>query len=128
MRAYVFPDAALMKQAGRFVWLAIDTEKATNAGFLDKYPIEVWPTLLVVDAAAERAALTWPGSATVAQLEKLLDDGERAARGVAGGEAEAALAQADRLNAERRYPEAAAAYQQALTAGGSGFARRAPAA
>ncbi len=40
LRAYVFPDAALKKHAGRFVWLSIDTEKEKNAPFLARYPIE----------------------------------------------------------------------------------------
>ncbi|HEX8950376.1 MAG TPA: tetratricopeptide repeat protein [Polyangia bacterium] len=115
MRAYVLTDASLKQQAGRFVWLSIDTEKEKNAAFLAKYPIEVWPTLMVVDAAHEQAVLRWPGSVNAAQLVKLLDDGERAARG--GGDAAAglaALARADRLDAEGKKREAAAAYRAAL--------------
>ena len=108
MKAYVFSDPALKKQARRFVWLSIDTEKERNAPFLAKYPIEVWPTLMVVDPAREQAVLRWPGSVNVVQLGKLLDDGERAARG--DGE----LARADRLLAEGKKPEAAAAYRAAL--------------
>ena len=49
LRAYVFTDAALAKQAGRFVWLSIDTEKDRNAPFLAKFPVDVWPTLMVID-------------------------------------------------------------------------------
>src|SRR5512137_1604427 len=55
MRATVLEDEALTKLAGRFVWLEIDTEKDVNAGFLERYPIQVWPTFLVVDPATERA-------------------------------------------------------------------------
>jgi len=106
----VFTDASLKKQAGRFVWLSIDTEKEKNAAFLAKYPVEVWPTLMVVDPAHEQAVLRWPGSLNPAQLVKLLDDGERAARG------DDALARADRLNAEGKKKEAAAAYRAALPA------------
>ncbi|MCU1279612.1 MAG: thiol reductase thioredoxin [bacterium] len=113
LRAYVFTDASLHKHSGRFVWLSIDTEKEKNAPFLAKYPVEVWPTLMVVDAAREQAVLRWPGSVNAAQLVKLLDDGERAAHGDTGaglGE----LAHADRLNAEGKKKEAAAAYRAAL--------------
>src|SRR3954468_19303102 len=81
MRAYVFSDASLKKQAGRFVWLSIDTEKEKNAPFLAKYPIEVWPTLMGIAAGREQAVLRWPGSVNTSQLVKLLDDGDRAARG-----------------------------------------------
>ena len=99
MRAYVFTDGALTKQAGRFVWLAIDTEKEKNGGFLAKYPVQSWPTLMVIDPAREQAVLRWPGSANPTQLGKLLDDGERAVRG-GGGDVLGELARADRLAAD----------------------------
>src|SRR5215510_3666609 len=118
MRAYVFSDAALAKHAGRFVWLSIDSDKAENAAFLARFPTEVSPTLLVIDASLERAVLSWPGSASAAQLEKLFDDGEAAAA------AEAALARADRLSGARKFAAAAAAYRDALAAGGPTWPRR----
>src|SRR5579884_3014204 len=80
MRAYVLEDPALAKQANRFVWLSIDTEKDRNRAFLEQHPVEVWPTLMVLDARGE-PALRWAGSASVPQLVKLLDDGERAVAG-----------------------------------------------
>ena len=113
MRAYVFTDASLKKQAGRFIWLSIDTEKEKNAPFIAKFPIESWPTMIVIDPVREQAVLRWPGSLNAAQLVKLLDDGERAARGDAqAGLGE--LARADRLNAEGKKKEAAAADRAAL--------------
>ena len=78
-----------------------------------RYPVESWPTLMVVDAAREQAVLRWPGSANAAQLVKLLDDGERAVRG-GGSAALDELARADRLNAEGKKREAAALYRAAL--------------
>jgi len=114
LRAYVLTDASLKKQAGRFVWLSIDTEKEKNAAFLAQYPVEVWPTLMVIDPAHEKAVLRWPGSVNAGQLVKLLDDGERAAGGGAAAGL-GALARADRLNAEGKKKEAAAAYQAALS-------------
>jgi tetratricopeptide (TPR) repeat protein len=81
MRAYVFQDAALAKQAGRFVWLSIDTEKERNLPFLERFPVSAWPTLMILDPPGEHALLRWPGSATVAQLGTLLDEGERALAG-----------------------------------------------
>jgi hypothetical protein len=113
LRAYVFTDASLKKQAGRFVWLSIDTEKEKNAPFLAKFPIESLPTLVVLDATTESAVLRWTGSLNAAQLVKLLDDGERAVRGnAAAGLGE--LARADRLNAAGKKKEAAAAYRAVL--------------
>ena len=124
MRATVLKDPALVKLAGRFVWLEIDTEQERNAGFLEKFPIEVWPTFLVIDPVAERPALKWLGTATAADLARLLADGERAVQG--GGEgAEALLARADRENAAGHTAEAVALWEEALAAGGPGWPRRA---
>ncbi len=87
MRAFVFTDASLAKYASRYVWLSIDTEKAQNAAFSEKYPIRAWPSMYVIDPATESIAVRWVGGATVGQLEKLFVDGERAVRGGAPGRA-----------------------------------------
>lgn len=118
MRANVFTDAALAKHAGRFVWLSIDTEAAGNAPFLEKFPIEAWPTLLVVDARSEVALLKWLGSAGVPELTKLLEDGERAASAERRTEPADLLAEAHRLNARGRGQEAAQAFRRAIESGG----------
>src|SRR5260370_36688800 len=75
MRAFVFTDKALERYAGQFVWLAIDTENSANANFLTKYPINVWPTLMIIDPKKESVALPYACRAAVPQLAKLLDDG-----------------------------------------------------
>src|SRR5512138_2619342 len=103
MRAYVLRDARLARHAGRFVWLSIDTENAANAAFLARYPVETWPTFLVVSQRDGKPLLRWLGSATAAQLEDLLKSAARApapSRGQQG--ADGALARADRANAEGR--------------------------
>jgi tetratricopeptide (TPR) repeat protein len=78
MRAHVLTDARLVEHAGRFVWLAIDTERPANAAFLERFPIEVWPTFLVVDPRSEQVVLRWVGSASAARLGDFLADAERA--------------------------------------------------
>ena len=113
MRAFVFTDAALTRQAGRFVWLSIDTENAKNASFLAKYPVDVWPSMFVIDPATETAAMRWVGGATTAQLVGILADGERAVARKRGG-FEEALARADRAYAEGKNADAAKAYREAL--------------
>ena len=125
MRATVLRDPALVKMAGRFVWLEIDTEKEGNAGFLEKFPIEVWPTFLVIDPATEKPVLKWLGTATADDLSRLLADGERAVKGGAGESADALLARGDRENAAGRTPEAVALWEKALAAGGPKWPRRA---
>jgi tetratricopeptide (TPR) repeat protein len=124
VRANVLTDAALTRQAGRFVWLSIDTEKAKNAEFVKKYPINGWPSFLVVDAEAEAVVLRWYGGASVQQMAKLMDDGEQAWRAPKGNTPEALLARADRLNGERKYKEAAEAYEAALKSAPATWPRR----
>ncbi len=124
MRAYVLTDARLAKLAGRFVWLDVDTEKPRNLAFLEKFPVEVWPTLLVIDPTTEKVVLRWTGAATAEQIERLALDAERALHAGEGGgapgtgKADAALARADRLSGERRPADAAAVYREALARGG----------
>src|SRR5512139_533267 len=124
MRANVLPDARLAKLAGRVVRLDIDTEKPGNAPFVERFPIDAWPTLLAIDPATEQVLLRWAGTATVAEVEKLVLDAERALRAGRASKADEELARADRLMGARRHAEAAAAYREALQAGGKGWERR----
>jgi len=111
MRTFVFTDKALEREAGRFVWLAINTEKKENAPVLGKYSAQALPSFFVIDAAAEKVVLRYVGGATVPQLQRFLDDGRKAA---GGAESSPALARADQLYAEGKNAEAAAAYGEAL--------------
>jgi tetratricopeptide (TPR) repeat protein len=122
MRAYVFTDPTLTRHAGRFVWLEIDTEKARNAALGRRLGVSVLPTFFVVDPADGRVALRWVGGFTVAQLDRLLDDGAVAVSGRAGpGAADAALLEADRLYAAADYPGAVRGYERALAAAPGGW-------
>lgn len=110
MRAFVFTDKALARYAGQFVWLSVDTENSVNATFLRKYPINVWPTLMVIDPAKESIVLRYAGGATVGQLSKLLDQAKSKTRTPAGE----ALMRADRLMNQAKNEEAAKDYERAL--------------
>jgi tetratricopeptide (TPR) repeat protein len=114
MHAFVFTDKGLERYAGRFVWLAINTERADNAKFLQKFPINVWPTLLVVDPVKESVALRYAGGATIRQLQKLLDDGEHAVRSKTPTSADALVINADRLAQQSKTAEATKLYGQAI--------------
>jgi len=115
MKAYVFTDKSLERYAGQFVWLSVDTENSKNTAFLAKYPIRVWPSLLVIDPRKESVALKYAGGATVPQLRKLLDDGRRAFGG-ARTPSDEAIARADRLANDNKPAEAAMAYREAIAA------------
>lgn len=123
MRAYVFTDKALARHAGRFVWLEINTDLPQNAVFQEKYPVENWPTFFIIDPREEKPLVRFAGSATVAQLEKIFEDGERAYRGDARG-AEGALARGDALYGANKPAEAAEAFAQALAEAPPDWSRR----
>ncbi len=102
----------------------MNTEQPSSAAFLAKFPIESWPTLLIVDAAAERPALKWLGSVTVAQLGQLLDDGERAVNGSSRDPLERALVEADRLQGSGDSAKAADAFSALLGRAGPNWPDR----
>ena len=123
MKSYVFVDPALRQWASRYVWLAIDTEKPSNAAATAKFPQTAWPTFVVIDPKTETVRARWLGAASLGQLDQFLDDGERLVRD-AGDAALVALAEADALAAKGRPVEAAAQYAAALEAGGPTWPRR----
>lgn len=123
MRAYVFTDAALGRYAGRFVWLSIDTENATNSSFLRKFPINVWPTLMIVDPRKESVILRYSGGATVPQLTKLLTDGEKTFQSKSQNESDKLLAAADKLASQEKTAEALKAYEEAVAKAPKGWGR-----
>src|SRR5689334_16971071 len=106
MRAHVLKDAVLLKRAGQFAWLSIDTDKAANAAFNAKFPTEGVPVFLVIDPATEKVALSWYGTVTAPQLDGLMDDGMRVVAGGGSG-ADALLARADEANARKDFAKAA---------------------
>jgi tetratricopeptide (TPR) repeat protein len=110
MRSYVFTDEALRPIASRFVWLSIDTEKPGNAGFVEHYPMQSWPTLWVVDAKTEAPTLKWPGSATAGELASLLED----TTAPATAEASAARVRGERASAAGNRDLAIREYRAAL--------------
>ena len=113
MRAYVFTDNALASEAGQFVWLSINVEKAENAALREKLALKALPTYYVLDPEDERIALRWVGGATPAQLKRILADA-RVAVNEEGGDLETLLARADWLNGEGKSDEASLAYEEVL--------------
>ena len=124
MRASVLKDPSLLKRAGQFAWLSIDSEKPSNAGFNEKFPMEGVPAFLVIDPNSGKPTLSWYGTATATQLNGLMEDGLRAMAGGGGSSADALLARADEADARNDYVKAAALYGQAIDAGGSNWPKR----
>lgn len=141
MQAFVYTDAKLAPFADRFVWLAIDTEKAENAATVAKFPVGAWPSMYVIDPRTETIRYRWTGSATIDQLLQFLAEATATSASAAdpkattgsaqkapsaGGASLAAaterLAEADRRNGEAAWDAAANAYAEAIAAAPTGWA------
>jgi thioredoxin-like negative regulator of GroEL len=120
LRAYVLHHRAMASLSPKFVWLAIDTEKPTNAAFVEKFPLEAWPTLWVVDAQTEKPVLKWVGAATVSELIAILEDLTDAG----GGEPMAAYVRGNRAAAERNTEVAIKEYRASLATAPKGWSKR----
>jgi tetratricopeptide (TPR) repeat protein len=123
MGAYVFPDPKLGKYSSRFVWVAIDIDKAQNAPVKKKFVIDGVPSFFIVDPTDDTVALRWLGSATVPQLMDILDDGSKSVAKKSAQRVDKSLAKADKLFADGKNAEAAAAYSEALAAAPKNWSR-----
>jgi thiol-disulfide isomerase/thioredoxin len=108
MKEQVFTRPAMAAFEKDVVFASIDTERAKSAAFLEKFPIEVWPTLLFIDPVKETVVFKWLGSADEVQMQALLE----AARGGSG-----TLKEADDAMAAGQMAVAAGKYEAALGTG-----------
>lgn len=100
MQTTVFTDPSLKGEVDRFVFAALDTDKAVNADAVAKYPPSAWPTFYVVGedrstGATDAVLARFVGAASLAQFKAFLDAGVKAQAGGAAG------ADAHLLGAER---------------------------
>jgi len=120
MRALVFTDEALASEAGRFVWLDINTELADNAAFRRQFQVQALPTYFVVDPRTEAILGRRVGGATVDQLRDFLDASYTAFQG-GMTPADLASVRAESLYAAGAKVEAIEAYREALSAADAGW-------
>ena len=127
MKAFVFTDESLREQAGRFVWLELNVDRAENATARARLGAQALPTYFVLEPESERIVLRWVGGTTAAQLGDLLDHARKnaadlragtdsLARDVATNRPNDLLVRADLLYGEGRGEEAAALYQRSIEA------------
>jgi thioredoxin-like negative regulator of GroEL len=125
MRNYVLPDPAVAGLRDRVLFAAIDTDRPTNAAFLERYPVDAWPTLFVLDPQNEKLLGHWQGSASPAELRELLVgalDQRAAVLDPAGPFG--ALLEAESAAAKGEHAAAAAAYALALARSDARWPRR----
>src|SRR5258708_17788549 len=80
MQRYVLADPGMKPVADSMVWLAIETEAEKNKQVVDEFPLDVWPTFLVVDAENGKVLARWLGSGSVQEIRAFVQEGARAYR------------------------------------------------
>jgi thioredoxin-like negative regulator of GroEL len=129
MQHSVFVDPGIAPLADRFVWLAIDTDKAGNAALQVKFPPQVWPTFYVIAPHDESVQARYLGAASVTQLREFLDQGEKgfvdATQGVLDPSSPLRLVRdGDRAVVAGDLDRAESAYKAALANAPAGWPRR----
>jgi tetratricopeptide (TPR) repeat protein len=119
MQKFVLSATSLPALADRFVWLAIDTERDSNAALLTRLPPVVWPTFYVVDPDETKIFGRWLGAASPGQFARFITESDRSAALARAGTSGPAdplqrLVEADNLAARGEPARAAAAYAAAL--------------
>jgi tetratricopeptide (TPR) repeat protein len=124
MKQYVLPDPALRPLADKYVWLAIDSERASNAPFLQRFATRNLPTLWVIDPTSQTPLLKWIGAATATELHDVLADTlQPPAAGAA--EANTEWHRGVRASAAGDAPQAIEHFRRALTSAPQGWSQRA---
>jgi tetratricopeptide (TPR) repeat protein len=129
MQNFVLDAENLPGVSERFVLLAVDTERPSNAAFLEKLPVGVWPTFYVVSPERSEVLGRWLGAASPAQFTRFLAESERAAalKGHDPGAADdplALLVAGDQPAPRGDFAAAAERYERALALAPPGWPRR----
>jgi tetratricopeptide (TPR) repeat protein len=97
------------------VYLAIDSENPKNKEFLDKFPLDAWPTFLVIDPEDGSVLGRWVGSATPNEFRSFVQHGVEALRQKGNpSPVEAEMRKGYEARSRRDFAAAAAAYGKAL--------------
>jgi tetratricopeptide (TPR) repeat protein len=115
MQRYVLSDPGMKPLAQEVVWTAVETETEKNKPVVDKFPVDSWPTFLIVDPEHEKVLGRWIGSASVQELRAFVQEGIKTYKSANKPDA-AFLAQreADALRVSGDLAKASAAYGRAV--------------
>src|SRR6476661_477591 len=114
MRA-TLTDASLARYAGRFVWLELNFDSATNQAFLTRHGVTYTPSFFILDGGDERAAATQLGAMSLRELVTFLERGEAGFLAKIKLPQDIALTKGDELLGRGQYREAADLLRQALS-------------
>lgn len=80
MQRFVLSDAGMKPVADAVVWTSVETEREPNKAVVEKFPVDAWPTFLIVDPRSEAVLGRFLGSGTVQDIRAFVQDGVRAFR------------------------------------------------
>jgi tetratricopeptide (TPR) repeat protein len=118
MQRYVMGDPGMKPVADEVVWASVETETEKNKPVVEQYPLDVWPTFLIVDPDSEKVLGRWLGSASVRDLRGFVQEGVKTYRGKGkkADAADGAQREGDAARIKGDLKASAEAYARALAA------------
>lgn len=115
MQRYVMSDPGMKPVADEVVWASVETETEKNKPVVEQYPLDAWPTFLIIDPGSERVLGRWLGSASVHDLRSFVQEGVRAYRAKGKADpAEQAQREGDAARIRGDHQASAEAYGRAV--------------
>ena len=78
MQRFVLSDAGMKPVADAVVWASIETETEKNKPVVEQYPLDNWPTFLLIDPESEKVLGRFLGSGSVQEIRAFVQEGVRA--------------------------------------------------
>ncbi|HEY0251187.1 MAG TPA: thioredoxin family protein, partial [Kofleriaceae bacterium] len=122
MQTTIFTDPSFAKDADRFVFVKLDTDKEQNAAAQQKLSISAWPTFYVL-GEDETVLGRWIGAASIAQFHQFIDAGAAALKGGADA-ATSHLISGERAQTAKDHATAVTELEAALKAAPTDYPRR----
>lgn len=113
MQRFVMADPGMKPVADEAVWASIETETEKNKPIVEKYPLDGWPTFLMVDPDNETVISRFLGSGSVQDLRQFVQNGVRDYRGKSDPAA-AAQREGDQARVASDLRKAADAYARSV--------------
>src|SRR5258705_11852085 len=75
MQRFVLADPGMQPVADAVVWASVETERERNKAVVEKYPIDAWPTFLIVDPDGEAVLGRLLGGGSLPDPRGVVHDG-----------------------------------------------------
>src|SRR5438132_8606950 len=75
MQRFVLSDPGMKPVAGEVVWASIETETEKNKPVVEMYPLDGWPTFLLIDPDGEKVIGRFLGSGSVKEIRRCVQHG-----------------------------------------------------